>query len=137
MVPFEYPFSAVTFAALAAFVLGMFWYHPKVMGTKWLEARGKVGEEVTKPTGIQMGVSLILWLIAACFYAFLVGLLDVSGFPGLICLASLLWVAFAMPPVLMGSLYTGYPFQAVAIDSAFQLSGYFLFAVVFALVHSF
>jgi hypothetical protein len=30
-----------------------------------------------------------------------------------------------MPPIVMGSLYTGYPFNAVAIDASYQLAGYY------------
>jgi hypothetical protein len=30
----------------------------------------------------------------------------------------------------MGALYTGYPFEAVAIDTSYQLGGYYIFAMV-------
>ena len=39
-------------------------------------------------------------------------------------------VAFAMPPLVMASLYTGYPFGAVAIDASYQLGGYYAMAIV-------
>jgi hypothetical protein len=42
----------------------------------------------------------------------------------------LLWVAFSMPPTLMSALYTGYPFEAMAIDASYQLGGYYIFAAV-------
>lgn len=131
MIPFEYPVSAVIASAFLAFALGMFWYHPKVMGTKWMEARG-IKVEKMKPSIVQIALSLVLWLFSACFYAFLVGLLDIQEFPALVSLACLLWVAFTMPPVLMGAMYSGYPFQAAAIDSAYQLAGYYIFAIMFA-----
>jgi len=31
---------------------------------------------------------------------------------------------------VMGSLYTGYPFAAVAIDASYQLAGYYVLAMV-------
>ncbi len=125
----EFPYLQTVISAVLAFALGVLWYHPKVMGTRWREARGKDG--VDQPfTKWPVLISLLLWLLSACFFSFLIGILDVSSFGGMISLACLLWVAFSMPPTLMGSLYTGYSFQAVAIDSAYQLAGYYLFAVV-------
>jgi len=133
MLPFEYPYIAVLVSAVLAFVLGILWYHPKMMGARWIEARGVSADTSTKPSPLNAVFSFLLWLLAACFYAFLVSLLGIDQFPHFISLACLLWVAFAMPPILMGSLLTGYPFQAAAIDSAYQLSGYYVFALVFSL----
>lgn len=55
--------------------------------------------------------------------------LGINNPAGYFALACLLWVAFAMPPALMGALYTGYPFEAVAIDTSYQLGGYYIFAL--------
>ena len=62
---------------------------------------------------------------------------EISVFHDLISLSCLLWVGFAMPPILMGAFYTGYPIKAAAIDSAYQLAGYYMFAVVYFLSLSF
>lgn len=130
----DYPLLAALASALAAFALGLFWYHPNVLGARWLEARGLAGAQVSRPSVFQIGVTLFLWLVAACFYGFLVMLLNITTLPTLLCLSCLLWVAYAMPPIVMGSLYTGYPFQAAAIDAAYQLGGYYLFALMFMIL---
>ena len=124
----DFPFLETTVAGFLAFALGLFWYHPKVMGKRWLEARGKSVDDV-RPTTFPHIVSFVLWMLASCFYSFLVLLLGLESSPALICLSCLLWVAFAMPPTVMGAFFTGYPFNAVAIDSAYQLGGYYLFAM--------
>jgi len=124
-----FPFLETIVAGVLAFSLGLFWYHPKVMGKRWLEARGKSPEDVRPATSLHL-VSFVLWMLASCFYSFLVILLGLESSPALICLSCLLWVAFAMPPTVMGAFFTGYPFNAVAIDSAYQLGGYYIFAVV-------
>lgn len=132
---FEYPYFAVVVSAVLAMVLGIIWYHPKCQGTRWLIARGVDAKETAKPAETGIVFSFILWLLAACFYGFLVSLLDIStSLPALISLSCLLWVAFAMPPILMGSIYTGYPFQAAAIDAAYHLTGYYIFAVCFSIL---
>ena len=122
-------FIAFLVSSVLAFSLGVIWYHPKVMGAKWAEARGKKIEDMDKGALPLVG-SFFLWLLAACFYAFLAEFLGIDNEAGYICLACLLWVAFSMPSSLMGALYTGYPFEAVAIDTSCLLGGYYVFAVV-------
>ncbi len=116
-------------SAAIAFAFGIFWYHPKVLGSRWLMARGKVADDLKPPAKPNVG-SLGLWFMAALFYSFLSGPLQVDTISEYFLLSCLLWVGFAMPPVVMGSLYTGYPFDAVAIDASYQLAGYYIFAVV-------
>ncbi len=110
-------------SGLAAFLLGLFWYHPKVMGSKWLEARGS--SAAPSFASSQFIVTLPLWLLTAGFFAFMVWSFKLSDPMEFFLLACLLWVAFVMPPLVMASLYTGYPFNAVAIDAAYQLGGYY------------
>ncbi len=125
----EFPLLTALASAAAAFALGMFWYHPKVMGARWMEARGKTVTDV-QPQGRTMVYTFVLWLVSACFYTFLAELLGAHSVAAFLSLSCLFWVAFAMPPTLMGAMYTGYSMNAVAIDSAYQLAGYYLFALV-------
>ena len=94
-----------------------------------MEVRGMKREDVNA-SPLPIVASLFLWLLSSCFYSFLAAFLQFDRAEGYIALSCLLWVAFAMPPVLMGALYTGQPFEAVAIDTSYQLGGYYMFAVV-------
>lgn len=125
---FEFPYLETILSAVLAFGLGILWYHPKIMGGRWLEATGKSGAEIKMNIG-KFLTSLVLWILAACFYSFLVIILEITTPAGFFALACLLWVAFAMPPSLMGSLYTGYSFEAISIDTSYQLAGYYMFAL--------
>ena len=116
-------------SGLAAFLLGILWYHPKMLGTKWLEARGSSFAGPSFASS-QFIVTFPLWLITALFFTFMVHYFGISDPTEFFLLACLLWVAFSMPPIVMGSLYTGYPFNAVAIDAAYQLGGYYAIALV-------
>ena len=139
----NFPYVATILSGVLAFLLGWVWYHPKVLGKRWVEARGKTIDDIHRAP-VPYAVSLVLWLLAAFFYTFMLDVLKLDYpdslnmipdyFAGLVCVSSLLWVAFAMPPTVMGAFYTGYPFNAVAIDSAYQLAGYYAFAVVHVLV---
>ncbi len=133
MMMIDFPYATTLAAAIGAFALGLIWYHPKVMGGRWMHLHGKKGEDI-QPRPLPFILSLILWVIAACFYSFLVDLLKVGTPAELISLACLVWVAFAMPPTVMGALYTGTPFELVAIDTAYQLGGYYIFALVHILI---
>ena len=116
-------------SALAAFSLGIIWYHPNILGSKWLRARGT---NATPPafTSSQFIVTFPLWLITAIFFTFMVKYFGIVSPTEIFLLACLLWVAFAMPPIVMGSLYIGHPFEAVAIDASYQLGGYYAIALV-------
>jgi hypothetical protein len=131
----NFPYLETVFAGLLAFVLGFIWYHPNVLGKRWIEARGKTIDDM-KRKPFPVFVSFALWMMASCFYSFLILIIGLDANMALICLSCLLWVAFAMPPTVMGAFYTGYPFNAVAIDSAYQLGGYYLFALAHIAVAS-
>lgn len=122
-------FFAFSLSGLLATILGALWYHPKILGEKWFESRGKKAKDM-KFTPMPIMISFFLWILSACFYAFLAQFLQIATPAGYFCLACLLWVAFAMPPTLMNSLHSGYPFEAVAIDASYQLGGYYIFALV-------
>lgn len=128
MLNIEIDFFAFFFSGVLAFGLGIIWYHPKVLGKTWMESRGQ--QTPPKPSPLPFAASFFLWLLAAGFYSFLAYFLGVESWGGYFCLSCLLWVAFSMPPSLMGSLYTGYPFEAMAIDTSYQLGGYYIFALV-------
>lgn len=123
----DFPYTETMLAAAAAFLLGTVWYHPKILGEKWMLVRGRTGSDV-RPGVFAFIYTFILWFLASGFYSFLVILLHVDNAAGFLCLSSLVWVAFTMPPTVMGAFYTGYPFEAVAVDMGYQLAGYYLFA---------
>lgn len=122
-------------SALAAFLLGLVWYHPRVLGNKWLEARGKTWEELPK-TPTPFIISFPLWFLTALFFTFMVIYFHIDTPAELLLLSCLLWVAFTMPPLVMGSLYTGDPFNAVAVDASYQLAGYYVIALTHIVLHA-
>ncbi len=130
MFDFDINFWAFISSGILAFLIGLVWYHPKVMGKRWMEVRNLTKEDINSTTPLPYVASLFLWLLAACFYSFLAHFLGATDKEDYFALSCLLWVAFSMPPTLMGALYTGYPFEAAAIDTSYQLAGYYAFALV-------
>ncbi len=121
-------------SGIAAFLLGIFWYHPKMLGQKWVEARGLSSKVPEFSSSI---VTFPLWFLTSLFFTFMVMFFHIETPTEIFLLSCLLWVAFAMPPIVMGSLYTGYPFGAVAIDASYQLAGYYALAVVHIVIKYF
>ena len=126
-------------SGVLAFLLNVIWYHPKILGGRWLEVRGAGKGRRTsdsspwtgpKKSALPYIASFFLWTLSACFFSFLCSFLEINTPAGFFCVACLLWVAFAMPPILMNALNTGYPFEAMAIDASCQLGGYYIFAGV-------
>lgn len=126
-------------SSVAAFILGVIWYHPKVLGAKWSEARG-TGSSASIPAAFSSShfiVTFPLWFITALFFTFMIAYFGSTSPMEIFLLACLLWVGFAMPPLVMGALYTGHPFNAVAIDAAYQLAGYYVIALVHILFNQY
>jgi hypothetical protein len=122
-------------SGLVAFLLGLVWYHPRVLGHKWLAARGKKWEDLPK-TPTPFIISFPLWFLSSLFFTFMIIYFHIDTPAETLLLACLLWVAFSMPPIVMGSLYTGDPFNAVAVDAAYQLAGYYMIALTHIVLHA-
>ncbi len=116
-------------SAVVAFLIGLVWYHPRVLGGYWLEAREMITDDL-KRGATPFILSFPLWFLTSLFFTFMLIYMNIHSGSEVFLMACLLWVAFAMPPIVMGSLYTGYPFAAVAVDASYQLAGYYALAVV-------
>lgn len=121
--------------AVGSFLLGIVWYHPRVLGARWLDARGLQPNDVSRHSS-PFVLSFPLWFISALFYTFLAVSMGIEAPAEVFLFSCMLWVAFAMPPIVMGSLYTGYPFNAVAIDASYQLAGYYMLGFVYLMMKS-
>lgn len=59
---------AIIVAALVPTVIGFIWYHPKVMGTAWMQASGMTEEKIQGGNmAVIFGVSLLLSLLLSTF----------------------------------------------------------------------
>ncbi len=121
-------------SAVVAFLIGLIWYHPRVLGGRWLDARGMSVTDL-KRGATPFILSFPLWFLTALFFSFMLIYMNINGSSEIFLISCLLWVAFAMPPLVMGSLYTGYPFAAVAIDASYQLAGYYALALTHILLN--
>ncbi len=59
---------AIIVAALVPTAVGFVWYHPKVLGTAWMQASGMTEEKIQGGNmGVIFGVSLVMSILLALF----------------------------------------------------------------------
>ncbi|MBK8193503.1 MAG: DUF1761 domain-containing protein [Lewinellaceae bacterium] len=76
MEDFHVNWLAVAAASITPMIVGMIWYHPKVMGTVWMKATGLKEEDMRAGNmGMIYGAALVLAFMLALFL-----MLNVTGF---------------------------------------------------------
>ena len=87
-------FFAFSLSGLLAFLLGLIWYNPKIMRGGGISI-DETAPKMRKAGPLPMIASLFLWMLSACFYAFLAQFLGINSEAEYFLLSCLLWVAFA------------------------------------------
>lgn len=127
--PNEFPILKTILSALVAFVLGIVWYNPTLMGTKVTEERAKILNGY-KPKFYIYIFALLLWILSSCVYSFLMSFLTPPSIQSLLGLSTFLWVGFVLPATLLSGLFSGKNFNVMAVDSSYFLAALYLFAVI-------
>ncbi len=127
--PTEFPVLETAISALVAFVLGVVWYNPVLMGQKAAEER-EVSLAGYKP-GIHVYlIAILLWVITSCVYSFLTSFLTPPSVESLLGLSTFLWVGFVLPATLLSGLFSGKKLLVMGVDSSYYLAALYLFAVI-------
>lgn len=126
--PENFPILQTVLSGFVAFVLGLMWYNPKVMGEKMIS--DGVERITTNTPPILFFVGLLLWMCTAFVYSFLTTFLTPPKIHALLGLSTFLWVGFVLPPVLINGMMAGKKLVVSAVDSSYFLAGLYLFAVI-------
>lgn len=127
--PAHFPVLKTLMAGIVAFVLGLLWYHPKVMGDTRKGAREQP-QPAHMLTIVHYGIIFMLWMVTSAVYTFLTTFLMPPSIGALLGLATFIWVGFILPAVVIGNMFTGKSIAVMAVDSAYFLAGLYLFAVI-------
>lgn len=127
--PPEFPILKTAISALVAFVLGVVWYNPVLMGQKAAE------QHAAELNGYKAGVhvyfiAIILWVFTSCVYSFLTSFLTPPSIQSLLGLSTFLWVGFVLPATLISGLFSGKKLMVMGIDSSYYLAALYLFSVI-------
>jgi hypothetical protein len=91
----ELNYTALFAAAIAHFILGWIWHHPKVLGTLWMQLSGVKEKECNKnDLPRNLIITFISSLITAGVFQYLFHLTNTSTLEEAIKLASIIWFGF-------------------------------------------
>jgi hypothetical protein len=127
--PKDFPILETLISAIVAFILGILWYHPKLVGEQALEIRNEELDGYEPSIFVYM-IGFLLWLLTSFIFSFMVGFLTPPSIQAMLGLSTFLWVGFTLPPVLLNGLFTGKKLYMIGLDSTYFLAGLYLFAVI-------
>lgn len=118
-------YIAVLVSALAAFVVGWFWYSPNVFGKTWLKLMGWNDKKAKEMHGKNMTQSLIIGFISTLVMAYvlaqmLVYMGAVTFMEGVLT-AFWLWLGFVATMQIGSVLWEGKPAQLFCINTLHSL----------------
>ena len=124
---------AILVSAFLCFGLGFIWYAPGVFGNAWIDAVGKKPKDL-EPAVSRHAISIVGWLAASFVYAFLLSQGFLRGVQDYMFLSIALWGAYMLPPKAMSIMQGNFNTKLLWIDGGYQLAGYLLMAMVFAIL---
>lgn len=121
MIPIpEVNYVAILGAAIVSMIIGFIWYHPRVLGNRWMAGTGKKKEEMGNPKVAMIGgfiASLIMmWVFAQNLVAWQ-ALNALEGAMG----GFFLWLGFIATTMTMGALFEGQKKSYWAINAFYYL----------------
>ena len=120
----EVNYVAVLASAVAGFVVGFVWYHPKVFGTMWMKISNisPAAMEAGKKMMMQsMALGFVGTVITAYVLAHFVTVWGATDLMGAIQLGFWVWLGFQMPIQLGSVLWEQKSWNLFALNSAYWL----------------
>ncbi len=126
-------FLSVLAAAIAAFLVGGFWYGP-LFGKTWQREIGRGQINPSKPELLKLlGLTLLFELIAAFFLGHL--LAHVARSTQSVMMISMgIALGFILPATIINYLYAGRSAKLMAIDGGHWVAVFAVMGAVFALI---
>jgi len=112
--------------AIAAMVIGMFWYSPKGFGKSWMMLIGMTPEKIKNPSnGVSMPVGMLLGFAASVIkVAVLAGIISVlapAAITGALFIGGMVWFGFFMTNDIGVVLWEMRPWKLFFINTAYNL----------------
>lgn len=125
---------AIIVVTLIHFILGMLWYSPALMGTKWMALMGKRKEDFKKEDAQKaMFGSLISNFIVSIILAALVMALNPIGFGAGAMIGFWVWLGFIATSSMTAVLYENKKIGLYHIYNGYEFISYIVMAGVLAI----
>jgi hypothetical protein len=127
----EFPYLGTIVGAVLAFFLGALWYSPVLFANRW-EAAMRLTRPDFKPEpkpAIFIGCA-VTWIVSATMFGSLVMMTGYDGkLASLLCIATVIWLGFSLPPIVMTILFEDRNLTVSAISAGYHLVAFALMAV--------
>ena len=131
-------FWAVLVSAVAAMVIGFFWYSPILFATPWTRLMGfdpndkaKLAE-IRKGASKMYGLSFVASLVSAVVLAKIIDIATVVTIPYGMKIAFAVWLGFVTTVQLTGALFGKQPTKLYLINTGYQLVCYLVMGAILA-----
>lgn len=125
-------------AAVCTSILGMVWYSKALFGKQWMRHSGIADEEINSGAaggGIFTYIASFLFdVVTAIVLAFLFYHIGVVSLREGVMIASLVWLAFALPVAVEGYFWQKKPLGLVCITTGYRLAAYCLMATILIVI---
>ena len=130
---YEISFLAIVLAAIASFILGHVWYHPRLFGAQWMRLVNVTPEHVEQGKRFMPLSALAAFvanLLVASVMDYLGVTLGVIDIAGAVQLALWCWIGFVVPTTLGTVLWEHRPLTLYLINASYWLVSFVVMAVV-------
>ena len=128
--------APITIAALAIFILGHLWYHPRVFGRAWMRLTNVTPEMAERGRALSFfasSASLLGAFLIASTVRFLFAALGVESPYDALISAGALWVGLCVPVLVGQTLWEGKPVTLLLINILYWLCALLLVGVLITL----
>lgn len=122
-------------AGLVPFLVGAFWYHPRVFGALWMSLKHITPEMAERSSRLAMhstATMIVLGIFAALIVSRVIVALDVQTLTDASLTALSLWLAFVVPATINRVLWDHISLPLYAIETGQWLVTLILMSVVLA-----
>lgn len=126
------PALAIVVATLTAFFLGFLWYY-KLFAKPWMAAMGLKRDDIDGAgvnIGAALGSSVAASFLSMLGLALVLQLLPAPHLGAALIAALVVWLAFAMTPLLKLIFWEDRPLNLVLIDGGYELSSLLSGAII-------
>ena len=129
------PLLPVLAAGLVPFLVGAFWYHPRVFGSQWMRLKHITPEMAERSSRLALhstATMVILGIIASLIMSRVLTALEIDMLGGAVLTAFSIWIAFVVPATINRVLWDHIAFRLYLIESGQWLVSLIIMAIVLA-----
>ena len=128
----------VLVAAVASVLFGFIWYHPKVLGNKWMKLTGiskrKAKEAKEKGMALNMFLAFVGQIVTAAVLSVFLLYAGAASILASLLVAFLLWLGFITTTQIGSVLWEQKPWGLYTLNSLYSLLNLFIMAIALHLL---